>query len=152
LVEQLCCHEALLCCLLCAHYAADITTKDLLTDRQLWRNPPCCPGARSPASLARSWLALCCAPTTCRPWQRQQQRAQRSWQRLPLADDALPVAVSGAGSRGSSSEVQMEAPTAAAGAHSALQGTVGGNLAAAVSPALLHHQQQLAGSVHVTVL
>jgi hypothetical protein len=142
LVEQLCCHESSLVLL-----AADITTKDLLTDRQLWRNPPCCPGARSPARLARSWLTLCCAPTTCRPWQRQQQRAQRSWQRLPLADDALPVAVSGASSRGSSSEVQMEA-------HSALQGTVGGNPAAAVSPALLNRQQsqQLAGSVHVTVL
>lgn len=134
--------------------AADITTKDLLTDRQLWRNPPCCPGARSPASLVRSWRALCCAPTTCRPWQRQQQGVQRPWQRLPLADDALPVAVSGAGSRGSSSEVQMEPTTAAAGAHSALQGAVDGNLGVAVSPAVLHRQQpqQLADSVHVTVL
>lgn len=77
----------------CLGIICDITTKDVLTDQHLWRNPPCCPGARSPSSLMRSWQRLCCAPTTCRPWQtqrlRQQQHPQqRMWQRLPVADEA----------------------------------------------------------------
>eukprot|EP00877_Chromochloris_zofingiensis_P003793 jgi/Chrzof1/13414/Cz07g32050.t1 len=46
----------------CCSILLDITTKDLITDPELWRNSPCCPGTRSPAALVRSWRQVCCGP------------------------------------------------------------------------------------------
>jgi hypothetical protein len=43
----------------CLSIILDITTKDFITDRQLWANPPCCPGSRSPPNLLRSWRSMC---------------------------------------------------------------------------------------------
>lgn len=128
---------------------ADITTKDLLTDRQLWRNPPCCPGARSPANLLRSWLMLCCAPTTCRPWQ-QQQQPQHVWRQLPTAEDALPAEAGGAGGQ------QEEGTSGSSSGGTGLRM----ELHESASSIDRHHQQQQpqrpqeeqAGSVSVTVL
>jgi hypothetical protein len=57
---------------------ADITTKDLLTDRQLCRSAPCCPGTRSPAQLLAAWQRVCCGPVLL--------RKQHTWRPLPAED------------------------------------------------------------------
>lgn len=130
----------LLCCLLCA----DVTTKDLLTDRQLWRNPPCCPGARSAANLVRSWYVLCCAPTSYRPWQRQ-QRDQHVWRQLPVSDDA--VLAGGAAQAGTGgSNALLPGPQGTSATHVTQEQHVeasiaGAGAAAAPGAALLHRQQ-----------
>ena len=66
---------------------ADITTKDLLTDKHLCSDPPCCPGTRNPRLLLHSWQAMCCTPIAYRPY--------RGWRQLPTDDAAAEMAVTG---------------------------------------------------------
>lgn len=137
-----CC--AVMCC-------ADITTKDLLTDRQLWHNPPCCPGSRSPPSLVRSWYVMCCAPTSYRPWQRQ-QRSQHFWHQLPVSEDAV---VARAVHEASGSNDLLPGQQGTVSARHAMQeqlqeaGTAGAGAAAPPDAALQHRfqPQQQEGSL-----
>eukprot|EP00775_Hariotina_reticulata_P004399 gene4399-4652_t len=62
----------------CLSIILDITTKDFITDKQLWQNPPCCPGSRSPPNLVRSWRSMC--------FGRVRLRRRYSWQVLPAAE------------------------------------------------------------------
>eukprot|EP00878_Enallax_costatus_P024924 GHUV01026629.1.p1 GENE.GHUV01026629.1~~GHUV01026629.1.p1 ORF type:complete len:266 (+),score=40.75 GHUV01026629.1:503-1300(+) len=71
----------------CLSILLDITTKDLLTDKHLCSDPPCCPGTRSPMNLLQSWRAMCCSPIAYRPY--------HGWRRLPTDDAAAEMAVTG---------------------------------------------------------
>ena len=51
----------------CILLLIDLTTKELIVDWPSVRdNPPCCPGARSPAALLRSYGRLFCGPMRLR--------------------------------------------------------------------------------------
>eukprot|EP00879_Flechtneria_rotunda_P019719 GHRR01020720.1.p1 GENE.GHRR01020720.1~~GHRR01020720.1.p1 ORF type:complete len:176 (+),score=40.19 GHRR01020720.1:770-1297(+) len=63
----------------CLAILLDITTKELVSDKHLWHNPPCRPGSRSPARLLQAWRTLCCGPIRFR-------QHQHVWQAVPASE------------------------------------------------------------------